>query len=110
MQARALAAVATLTAAIAVAPLWWPAVATADSYTVREGETLGGIASRAGMSPSRLAALNGISNPDVIQPGQILTTSEPTKYIVRSGDTLSGIADKQGTSVSYLAALNGIAN
>lgn len=110
MQVRAFAAVVGVAIAVAVAPLWWPSVATADTYTVQPGDTLGGIASRAGLSPGKLAALNGISDPNLIQPGQILSTSEPAKYIVRSGDTLSGIADKHGTSVSYLAALNGLSN
>jgi murein DD-endopeptidase MepM/ murein hydrolase activator NlpD len=110
MQVRALAAVASLAAAVAVVPLWWPTVATADSYTVQPGESLGVIASRAGMSSARLAALNGIGDPNLIYPGQILTTSEPTKYVVRSGDTLSAIASREGVSVSYLTALNGLAN
>lgn len=110
MQVRALAATVTVAAAIALAPLWWPSAATADSYTVQPGETLGGIAVRTGLSPGKLASLNGISDPNLIYPGQILTTSEPTKYIVRRGDTLSGVADKHGTSVSYLAALNGLSN
>lgn len=109
MQVRALAATALATGVAAVA-LCWSSIATADSYTVQPGDTLGVIASRFGLSTGKLAALNGLGDPNLIQPGQILTTSEASKYVVRSGDTLSGIADKQGTSVSYLVALNGIAN
>src|SRR5690349_12699219 len=110
MQARAIAVAAAVVAAGAVVSLWWPTVATADSYTVQPGDSLGGIAARAGMSTSKLAALNAIRDPDTIYPGQILTTSEPTKYVVRSGDTLSGIAARQGLSVSYLAAVNALGN
>ncbi len=110
MQVRALAAVAGLSVAAALLPLWWPTPVSADSYVVQPGDALGVIASRAGMSASKLAALNGISDPDNIYPGQILTTSEPTKYVVRSGDVLSGIAARQGLSTSYLAALNNIAD
>ena len=110
MQLRALAAVASLAVAAVVVPLWWPVVAAADSYVVQPGESLGVIASRAGMSTSKLAALNGIADPNLIYPGQVITTSEPTKYVVRSGDVLSGIAARHGVSTSYLAALNGISN
>ena len=109
MQVRALAAAAGVATAAALA-IWWPMVAAADIYVVQPGDALGVIASRAGVSTSRLASLNGISNPDHIYPGQILTTSEPAKYTVRSGDTLSAIAARNGLSTSYLAALNGISN
>ena len=109
MQPRALAAGAGLAVAAALA-IWWPMIAAADTYVVQPGDALGVIASRAGVSTSRLAALNGISDPNHIYPGQILTTSEPVKYTVRSGDTLSGIAARNGLSTSYLAALNGISN
>jgi murein DD-endopeptidase MepM/ murein hydrolase activator NlpD len=109
MHVRALAAVAGFSAAAAVA-VWWPMVAAADIYVVQPGDALSVIASRAGLSTSRLASLNGISNPNHIYPGQLLTTSEPVKYTVRSGDTLSAIAARNGLSTSYLAALNGISN
>jgi LysM repeat protein len=110
MKVRALAAVASVAATVAVLPLWWPAIATADSYTVQPGESLGVIANRAGMSTAKLAALNGIRDPNLVYPGQVLTTDEPNRYTVRSGDTLSWIADKHGVSVSYLTALNGLGN
>lgn len=109
MQVRALATAASLTALAALAILW-PAVVAADTYVVSEGDSLGVIAARAGVSTSRLAALNGIADPDRIYPGQILTTSEPAKHTVRSGETLSGIAARNGLSTAYLAGLNGIGN
>lgn len=109
MQVRALAATAGLVAVAALA-IWWPAAVSADTYVVGPGDTLGGVAARAGVSTSRLASLNGISDPNHIYPGQILTTDEPAKYTVRSGDTLSGIAARNGLSLSYLAAVNGITN
>jgi len=108
MHVRAFAAVVTLAVAAAVVPLWWPSPVSADSYVVQPGDALEVIASRAGMSPSRLAALNGIADPDTIYAGQVLTTSEPAKYVVRSGDVLGSIAARAGLSTTYLAALNGI--
>ena len=42
------------------------------TYTVRAGDTLSGIAARYGATYQALAAKNGISNPDLIYPGQVL--------------------------------------
>ena len=91
-----LRALATFVAAAAVATLCSPVLAAADTYVVQPGEALGVIASRAGTTPARLAALNGIADPNTIYPGQVLTTSEPTKYLVRSGDVLGSIAARHG--------------
>lgn len=110
MQVRALAATATLAVAVAAVPLWWPAVVSADSYTVQPGDALGVIASRAGMSASRMAAINGLADVNTIYAGQVLTTTEPAKYVVRRGDVLGNIAARSGLSTAYLAALNGISN
>ncbi|HFI0147363.1 TPA: LysM peptidoglycan-binding domain-containing protein [Streptococcus suis] len=97
-------------------------VATSTSvttYTVKSGDTLSGIAARFGTTVSALQSLNGISNPDKIQVGQVLkitasatsaTSTSVTTYIVQSGDTLSGIAARFGTTVSALQSLNGISN
>ena len=41
-------------------------------HTIREGETLSGIASRYGTTWQKLQAMNGISNPDLIFAGQTI--------------------------------------
>jgi len=105
-----LRALAALVVAAAVATLFSPALAAADSYVVQPGEALSAIASRAGTTASRLAALNGIADPNTIYPGQVLTTSEPTRYLVRSGDVLGSIAVRHGVSTAYLASLNGLSD
>ena len=83
------------------------------TYTVQPGDTLWGIAERYGTTVSALAAANGIRNPSLIYPGQVLRipggTAERT-YTVQPGDTLWGIAERYGTTVSALAAANGIRN
>ena len=91
-----------------------PSVTGAIYYVVKSGDTLGGIASHYGTTWQRLQALNGLSNPNWIYPGQRLkvtgSVSSQRTYIVRYGDTLSGIAAKLGTSVYNLQSKNGIRN
>lgn len=43
------------------------------TYTVKSGDTLSGIAAAYGTSWQHLANINGISNPNLIYPGQVLT-------------------------------------
>lgn len=87
-----------------------------NSYVVKSGDTLSGIASRYGMSTSALASLNGISNANLIYPGQVIKVSgssngsSATTYTVKSGDNLSSIASCYGTTASAIANLNGISN
>lgn len=97
------------------------------TYTIRSGDTLGGIAKRFNTTVAKLQSANNISNPNVIYAGRTLTipdsySSTPAPqnnggnsgvsqtYTVKSGDTLSGIASRYGTTVSALASLNGISN
>ena len=49
-----------------------PAPPATHTYTVRAGDTLGAIAGRFGTTTRALARLNGISNPSLIRPGQVL--------------------------------------
>lgn len=90
-----------------------------ETYTVQSGDTLSGIASKFGTTYQKLAALNGIANPNIIYVGQVIqlsesapespSTSEQT-YTVQPGDTLSGIASQFGTTYQRLAEINGISD
>lgn len=54
--------------------IWGPKI-EADTYTVAEGDWLSTISARAYgdiMSYSKIAEANNISNPDLIEPGQVL--------------------------------------
>ena len=53
------------------------AEAPARTYTVREGDSLGAIAQLFGVSQSALAIANGIANPNLIIPGQLLNIPSP---------------------------------
>lgn len=87
-------------------------------YTVQSGDTLSGIANRFNTTYSYLANLNGISNPNLIYPGQVLTISgaytsntkieTTTRYTVKSGDCLSSIGKRLGVSWITIADRNGI--
>lgn len=89
---------------------------SASTYTVKSGDTLSGIAARFGTTVGRLARDNGIKNPNLIFPGQVLRVSgsaaAPTAvyYTVKKGDTLSGIANRYKTTVAKLVAMNKIKN
>ncbi|HJS73983.1 MAG TPA: LysM peptidoglycan-binding domain-containing protein, partial [Vicinamibacteria bacterium] len=94
---------------------------TGQTYTVRAGDTLGGIADAHGIGLSTLRRLNGMkSRATRINAGQTLIVSEtaerpsvasaaePTAYRIRRGDTLSVIARRFGVSVEELRQWNGI--
>ena len=87
------------------------------TYTVQPGDTLSGIAAAYNTTYQHLADINGIANPNLIYPGQVLTISgggasapQQTVYTVQPGDTLSGIAAAYDTTYQRLAAVNGISN
>lgn len=94
---------------------------SAGTYTVRRGETLGGIAVRLGVSLGGLVTANNLRDPDIVREGQVLTVPGPAAatpvappppsaavHRVASGESLGLIARKYGTTIEALAAANGI--
>ena len=47
-------------------------VDSGQTYTVKSGDTLSGIAAKFGTTYQKIAAKNGITNPNIIYPGQRL--------------------------------------
>ena len=84
------------------------------TYTVQAGDNLSGIAAKYGTTYQHLAQINGIANPNIIHPGQVLkidgAAPAAKTYTVQGGDSLSGIAAKCGTTYQRLAQINGISN
>lgn len=92
-------------------------VASASTYTVRWGDTLGGVAQRLGVPLQALVAANDIADPDRIRAGQVLQVpaaagppAAPAVHRVSRGETLGAIARRYGTTVAALARANGITN
>ena len=88
---------------------------SSSTYTIQSGDTLSGIAAKYGTDYQALADMNGIANPNLIYPGQVIkvpgsSSSAGRAYTVKSGDTLSGIAAKYGTTWQHLQQINGIAD
>lgn len=88
-------------------------------YTVKSGDTLSGIAANYGTTYQQLANINGIQNPNLIYPGQVLkisgacADSSGVEYTVKSGDTLWDIASKclgRGSRYGEIKELNGLSS
>lgn len=93
--------------------------AGASSYTLQQGDTLGSVARRFGLSVAGLADANAIADPDRVRAGRTLVipaTAEPQPiaaltartYRVATGDTLGRLAQRFDTTVAELQRLNGI--
>ncbi|GAA0498551.1 hypothetical protein GCM10008986_27080 [Salinibacillus aidingensis] len=98
-----------------------------DTYTVKSGDTLIGIASFHNTTVDAIKEANGLTS-DTIRAGQILTipdnapvtesdmqntqteaeqaANRPVIYTVQSGDSLSSIGNRFGLSVSELKSIN----
>ncbi len=112
---------------------WWTSVAVrvtmlgvvmatgAGSYVVESGDTLSGIAAELGVDVADLVRLNGLENPNLIVPGQVLLTGThdsppaaitapavPGTHVVRPGESLAKIAADHGVDAAALARANGI--
>jgi len=89
-------------------------------HIVRWGENLAMIATQYGTSVTAIVQANGLTNPNLIYPGQQLIIplvspphpppSQPTIYTVQPGDTLSAIAYRYGTTVWAIMHANNLSS
>ncbi len=83
-------------------------------HVVRDGESLGGIATEFRARASEIAEVNGLSVSDAVDAGDELAipvttvsaVAHPRVYTVRRGDTLITVADRFGVSVEQLRRWN----
>lgn len=86
--------------------------ASTNTYIVKAGDTLYGIANKYNTTVDTLKSLNNLTS-NTLSIGQVLklpssgTTSTDT-YTVKSGDTLYAIANKYNTTVDALKSLNNL--
>lgn len=100
---------------------------TTKTHTVAQGDTLGSIASKYGVTVKQLIEWNKLSNPDALSLGQKLkvnvsssssspssskssSSSKPKTHTVAQGDTLGSIASKYGVTVKQLTEWNKLEN
>ena len=100
---------------------------TRTTYTVKRGDTLSNIASRAEVSWRDIAEWNQIDANAKLLSGSTLylydakpikplssasttTASQPESYVVQAGDTLIGTANRFGLSVTQLATYNNLSS
>ncbi len=99
---------------------------TPATHTLQSGETLNKVVRRYGITLAELCRLNGITDPDDVDAGQVLrlredapaapaTVSKPAPapatdgmHTVRKGETLSRIATNYSVTVARLCEINGI--
>lgn len=80
-------------------------------HTVQPGETLSGVANEYNTTIENVLALNDISDPHTIHPGQsLLVALEPAEHVVLEGESLWTIAQQYGVTVNALLLFNDIPN
>ena len=120
MKCRALAPFTPLAALMLCLGVPHAAGAQSSEYVVKEGETLGGIANRTGVSSRAIIEANGLKEPYHVRIGQKLAIpraataarSAPRNasvHVVTEGETLGGVANRTGVSASSIIEANNLA-
>ncbi len=79
-------------------------------YTVREGDTVSGIAAMYDVTPNTIRSANDIGQNESIKPGQVIVVLPVTglRYTTKKGDTLASIAKAAGVDATEIATFNGL--
>jgi LysM repeat protein len=89
------------------APPLPPAKPSATTYRVSSGDTLGGIAAKYGLPAASIAQANGLSNPDLIFPGQVLRIPTAAAPVAATPPAKGSPAPSGGAWVQTPGALSG---
>ena len=86
--------------------------ASTNTYTVKSGDTLYGIANKYNTTVDTLKSLNNLTS-NTLSIGQVLklpgsNSTSTNTYTVKAGDTLYAIANKYNTTVDALKSLNNL--
>jgi murein DD-endopeptidase MepM/ murein hydrolase activator NlpD len=78
------------------------------SYTVRQGDTIGQIATNFGLNEDTILSINSIRNARLLQIGQQLKipNQDGILYKVKTGDSLGKVAENYKVEVSALKTVN----
>src|SRR5699024_241551 len=94
-----------------------PNTSKTQTYKIKSGDTLSGIAKKFGTTVSNLQKLSNIKNASKIYAGQTIKVTGTAKkstskkyHKVKSGDTVSGLASKYNTTQSKIKKWNGLKN
>jgi len=114
------------------APTPAPAPAKSGTHVIKDGDTIGKVAAKYGVSTQAMLTANGLSWSSVIYTGRILSipgtsapaavkqvpivpavsitpiTANPGTHVIASGETLSSIATKYSVSVQGILNANGL--
>jgi murein DD-endopeptidase MepM/ murein hydrolase activator NlpD len=77
-------------------------------YTVRQGDSVSGIAQKRGLAIDTVLSWNAIKDAHLVVPGRVLTlpNADGLRYTVRRGDTLEGIAKRSGIPLASILDWN----
>lgn len=107
--ARGMKSIATLlAAALAASPALAADPKTETRHVVTDGETLSGIAERAGVPATVIAEANGLREPFDVRKGQALTIPRQRTHTVKAGETGIAIARRYGVPFEQVAIANGL--
>lgn len=82
--------------------------ASETEHVVAAGETLNGIANRAGVPAAVIAAANGLAEPYIVREGQKLVIPRQRTHVVKPGETGFAIAVRYGVAFDTIAVANGL--
>lgn len=81
---------------------------TATQWTVRAGETLGGIARKAEVPRILIIEANALPAPYTVRTGQVLVIPRRRTHVVKAGETGFSIAYDAGVPWAQIATANGL--